>query len=144
MPSPKLAATLALCLGFLAAPLQADTDAYLLASADASKPDHDVTSHNTESQITNHNRAEEEGTPEYGTLFVARGVDTTFYTCSACHSEMIVAQQGLTRDGWEELLEWMVEEQGMSEIEEPDLSEILDYLAANYNVDRPNFPKPRN
>jgi cytochrome c len=34
-----------------------------------------------------------------------------------------------------------VEEQGMAEIEEPDLSIVLDYLAANYNEDRPNFPR---
>ena len=57
---------------------------------------------------------------------------------------MIVAQQGLTRDAWEELFEWMVDEQGMDEIEEPELTEILDYLAAHYNEDRPNFPRPLN
>jgi cytochrome c len=78
--------------------------------------------------------------PEFGLLLVAPGVENTYYTCAVCHSEMIVAQQGLTRPDWEEMLEWMVEEQGMSEIEEPDLSEILDYLAQNYNTDRPNFP----
>ncbi len=77
---------------------------------------------------------------EFGILKVAPGVEPTYYTCSACHSEMIVAQQGLTRDDWEEMLEWMVEEQGMSEIDEPDLSLILDYLSTHYNEDRPNFP----
>ena len=40
------------------------------------------------------------------------------------------------------LLEWMVEEQGMAEIDEPDLGVVLDYLTENYNTDRPNFPKP--
>jgi hypothetical protein len=136
MPLPRLAGTLIACFGLLTVPI--------LASTDASLPNHDVTSHNTEAAITNHNLAEEEERPEYGVLVVAKGVDTTFYTCAACHSERIVAQQGLTRDGWEELLVWMVDEQGMWEIEEPDLSEILDYLATNYNVDRPNFPKPGN
>lgn len=77
---------------------------------------------------------------EYGTLFDAPGVEETYYACSACHSEMIVAQQGLTRDGWIELFEWMVEDQGMSEIEEPDLTIILDYLSEHYGEDRPNFP----
>ena len=66
----------------------------------------------------------------------------TFYACTACHSEMIVAQQGKTRDGWKKLLVWMVEEQGMSELPEDELNVILDYLAANYGTDRPNFPKP--
>lgn len=77
---------------------------------------------------------------EYGILFDAPGVEETYYACSACHSEMIVAQQGLTRDGWIELFEWMVEDQGMSEIEEPDLTIILDYLSEHYGEDRPNFP----
>ncbi|KIC36664.1 cytochrome C [Ruegeria sp. ANG-R] len=81
---------------------------------------------------------------EFGVLFDAPGVETTFYACTACHSEMIVAQQGLNRDKWDEMLEWMVEEQGMSEIEEPYRTEILDYLAAHYNTDRPNFPQPLN
>jgi hypothetical protein len=29
----------------------------------------------------------------------------------------------------------------MTPIEEPDLSVVLDYLAANYGEDRPNFPQ---
>ena len=79
---------------------------------------------------------------EFGILFDAPGVEETFYTCTACHSERIVAQQGLTRGGWDEVLEWMADEHGMSEIDEPDRSAILDYLAAHYNEDRPNFPSP--
>ena len=85
-----------------------------------------------------------EESPEFGILKAADGVEATFYACTACHSEMIVAQQGLSRDHWDELLEWMVDEQGMSEIDEPDRTEILDYLAAHYNEDRPNFHLPRN
>ena len=81
---------------------------------------------------------------EFGILFDAPGVEATFYACTACHSEMIVAQQGLTRANWEGLFEWMVDEQGMPEIEEPDRTEILDYLATHYNEDRPNFPRPSN
>ena len=80
--------------------------------------------------------------PDFGVLFAAEGVEETFDNCTACHSERIIAQQGQTQDGWIELFEWMVEEQGMAEIEEPDLSKILDYLSANYGIDRPNFPKP--
>jgi len=83
--------------------------------------------------------AEEES--EYGVLVDEPGVDLTHAYCAACHSEMLVAQQGLTRAHWDELLEWMVEEQGMSEIEEPDRTIVLDYLEENYNTDRPNFPK---
>lgn len=79
---------------------------------------------------------------EFGLLLDAPGVEATYYNCIACHSEMIIAQQGLSRAHWDELLVWMVEEQGMMEIEEPERSEILDYLAAHYNEDRPNFPRP--
>jgi len=80
---------------------------------------------------------------EFGLLYVAPGVEATYYTCTACHSEMIVAQQGLTRAGWDELLDWMVEEQGMPELDDAERAAILDYLAAHYNVDRPNFPRPK-
>lgn len=82
--------------------------------------------------------AEEES--EFGVLVVADGVEETYYSCIACHSEMIVAQQGLTRHGWEELLVWMVDEQGMPELDPETQSIVLDYLAKHYNVDRPNFP----
>ncbi len=80
--------------------------------------------------------------PDFGVLFAAEGVEETFDYCTACHSERIIAQQGQTRVGWEELIEWMIDEQGLTPIEEPDLSKILDYLSANYGTDRPNFPKP--
>jgi cytochrome c len=80
--------------------------------------------------------------PDFGVLFAAEGVEETFDYCTACHSERIIAQQGQTRVGWEEIIEWMVDEQGLTPIEEPDLSKILDYLSANYGTDRPNFPKP--
>lgn len=103
----------------------------------------------SDSPISFTNGEEEEDTEEaeaaeedFGNLFVAEGVEETYYACTACHSEMIVAQQGKTRDGWKKLLVWMVEEQGMNELPEDELNVILDYLAAHYNTDRPNFPKP--
>lgn len=78
---------------------------------------------------------------EFGLLVDKPGAEETFIYCTACHSEKIVAQQGLTREGWEELLVWMVDEQEMDPIEEPDYSRIIDYLSKHYNTDRPNFPK---
>jgi len=78
---------------------------------------------------------------EFGVLHVAPGVEDTYYACTACHSEMIVAQQGLSRDGWDELLVWMVEEQGMPELDGEERMAILNYLATHYNEDRPHFPK---
>ena len=81
-------------------------------------------------------------TPNLGVLVAGEGAEETHAYCTACHSERIVAQQGLTRADWEELLEQMVEENGMTPIEEPDLGRVLSYLAAHYGPDRPNFPRP--
>ena len=80
--------------------------------------------------------------PELGILVDEEGAEETYAYCTACHSERIVAQQGLTRADWEELLEQMVEEHGMNPIEEPDLGRVLAYLATHYGPDRPNFPDP--
>ena len=78
--------------------------------------------------------------PDLGVLVAGEGAGETHAYCTVCHSERIVAQQGLTRADWEELLEQMVEENGMNPIEEPDLGRVLDYLTTNYGPDRPNFP----
>ena len=77
---------------------------------------------------------------DLGLLVAGEGAFETHAYCTACHSERIVAQQGLTRDGWAELFEQMVEEHEMTPIEEPDRARVLDYLAAHYGTDRPNFP----
>ena len=80
--------------------------------------------------------------PDLGVLVAGEGAEETHAYCTACHSERIVAQQGLTRADWEELLEQMVEEHGMNPIGEPDLGRIIAYLSAHYGPDRPNFPRP--
>ena len=77
---------------------------------------------------------------DLGLLVAGEGAVETHAYCTACHSERIVAQQGLTRDGWAELFEQMVEEHEMAPIEEPDRSRVLGYLATHYGIDRPNFP----
>ncbi len=77
---------------------------------------------------------------EFGDFVVAPGAEETYYACIACHSEKIVVQQGLTRKDWDELLDWMIEEQGMYEPEAEERRIILDYLATHYGTDRPNFP----
>ncbi|MEM6316700.1 MAG: hypothetical protein AAF960_03465 [Bacteroidota bacterium] len=51
--------------------------------------------------------------------------------CTACHSGKLVAQNRATREGWQQMIRWMQETQGLWELgaNEP---KILDYLAANY------------
>lgn len=78
---------------------------------------------------------------DYGAMVAAPGASETFDACTSCHSERIVAQQGLTREQWDELLDWMVEEQEMEPIEGDARTVILDYLGAHYGPDRPNFPR---
>lgn len=78
---------------------------------------------------------------EFGVLVLGKGAEETFNNCTACHSERIIAQQGLSRKGWIEMFEWMVDEQEMEKMEEPDYTLVLDYLSQNYGKDRPNFPK---
>ncbi|MEM8951009.1 MAG: aldehyde dehydrogenase [Pseudomonadota bacterium] len=64
------------------------------------------------------------------------GKEETFYACHGCHSFRLVAQQGLSRKHWDETLDWMVEEQGMPELDEEERALILDYLEAHYNETR--------
>lgn len=77
---------------------------------------------------------------EYDGLPPGPGREEVHAYCGACHSLRLVQQQGLSREHWAETLDWMIEEQGMPELEEGELKLILDYLATHYNEDRPNYP----
>lgn len=73
---------------------------------------------------------------DYEALPDGEGKDMVYGICSGCHSLKLVMQQGMTRKKWDETLEWMVEKQGMAELD-PETEEIvLDYLAQHYGVDR--------
>lgn len=52
--------------------------------------------------------------------------------CNSCHSLAIVKQQRLSRDSWDALLTWMVEEQGMAAQAPERRALILDYLVAHF------------
>ena len=79
---------------------------------------------------------------DFGLLVAAEGAAVTHAYCTVCHSERIVAQQGLTREDWVETLEYMVEEHGMAPIAAPDFDRVVEYLSTHYGPDRPNFPSP--
>ncbi|KXF82076.1 c-type cytochrome [Enterovibrio coralii] len=53
-------------------------------------------------------------------------------SCSSCHSLHLVVQQGLSKESWDETLEWMVDEQGMDPLEPEDHEKVLVYLATHY------------
>ena len=63
------------------------------------------------------------------------GRELTGAWCGGCHSLNLVRQQGLTHEGWDELLVWMSEKQNMPPLKGERRSTVLDYLATNFGVD---------
>jgi hypothetical protein len=70
------------------------------------------------------------------------GREETFYSCTPCHGFKIVAQQGMTRDQWDDSLNWMTARHGMNRIEGDDRKLILDYLAQHYPPTTRGSPNP--
>ncbi|MBO6506733.1 MAG: cytochrome c family protein [Kordiimonadaceae bacterium] len=77
--------------------------------------------------------------PDLALLPDGPGKQETFDGCASCHSIKLVVQQGLDEDGWAEVIEWMVDEQGMDPLDGDLAQTITDYLATHFGVDRPNF-----
>lgn len=69
---------------------------------------------------------------DYWGLPRSEGVETVSDYCAACHSLQIVMQQRQTREGWDYLLTWMVEKQGMAEPAPETREDILDYLTREF------------
>ena len=57
------------------------------------------------------------------------GRDETFGFCTGCHGFKLVAAQGMSRQAWDQTLDWMVERQGMAPIDGEPREIVLDYLA---------------
>lgn len=62
----------------------------------------------------------------------APGRDETFYACTACHNFKLVAQQGMNRRQWEDILVVMRDKHGMPELDAKDREVVLSYLEAAY------------
>lgn len=64
-------------------------------------------------------------------LVYADNFDVVRANCTACHSGKLVAQNRATREGWQQMIRWMQETQGLWDlgVNEP---KILDYLAKHY------------
>lgn len=60
------------------------------------------------------------------------GREDVFYTCQACHSLMLVKQQHLSRERWQEILAWMVKEKGMVEPDPKVRDSLLGYLSTHF------------
>jgi hypothetical protein len=71
---------------------------------------------------------------DFGGLPEGPGREEVFYNCNQCHSLRTVTAQKLQRWRWEQLMDWMVTEQGMVELEPETRVLIVDYLVEHYGV----------
>jgi hypothetical protein len=69
---------------------------------------------------------------EYWGLPRAPGYEDVYYTCSSCHSLRLVMQQSNSARNWSDLVDWMVEHQGMIEPAPDERDRIVDYLATHF------------
>jgi hypothetical protein len=74
---------------------------------------------------------------DLGGLPAGPGQEETYYACNACHSIRLVTQQRLSRDRWDEILDEMVEKQGMPPLPDGERAAVLGYLAEHLNPDVP-------
>ena len=85
-------------------------------------------------------RAEE--TPE--ALPEAPGREETFYACTACHGTAVIRRSRLSREGWDGLMDWMTEKQGMAPLEGEKRRVIVDYLARAFPPGTQRQPRGGN
>lgn len=64
--------------------------------------------------------------------------EETFYFCSACHGFKLIAQQGMSREKWDETLAWMTVKHNMPKADGKDLQQMLDYLATAFPARAPS------
>lgn len=71
-----------------------------------------------------------------------QGREETFYGCTACHGFALVRQQGMTRERWDDTIDYMTSRHNMPEFDAADRALILDYLAANFPPRQRGRPNP--
>jgi hypothetical protein len=59
----------------------------------------------------------------------APGREDAFYGCTACHGFKIVAQQGMSRQRWDDTVDFMIRQHKMPAPGAQEREKILDYLA---------------
>ena len=64
-------------------------------------------------------------------LKIAPGFDLVKANCTVCHSAKLITQNKASREGWEQMIDWMQKTQGLWELGENE-ARILDYLAEHY------------
>lgn len=74
---------------------------------------------------------------EYWGLPRDEGVDYVAGYCAACHSLQIVMQQRRSEKRWHELIDWMINTQGMPPPDDETRKEIEGYLGRNFGENSP-------
>jgi hypothetical protein len=82
-------------------------------------------------------RAVAQAAPDINELPPGPGREEVFYACYACHSFRIITQQRLPESTWDELMDWMVEKQGMPPLSPQDRKLIVSYLAKHFSPTTP-------
>lgn len=72
---------------------------------------------------------------EFHPLPPGEGAEEVYYACIACHSLRTVTNGGYSHRVWDELLDWMVEDQGMLEPLPEEREVLLNYLATYIGED---------
>lgn len=71
-----------------------------------------------------------------------KGREEAFYGCTACHGFALVRQQGMSRERWDETIDYMSTRHNMPELDAADRALILDYLAASFPPRQRGRPNP--
>ena len=58
--------------------------------------------------------------------------DDTFYFCTACHGFKIIAQQGMSRERWNDTIDFMVNRHNMVDVQGEQREQMLDYLSTAF------------
>ena len=81
-----------------------------------------------------HQGTEEDHDPSlYPELPQGKGRDLVINACIPCHSLKMVIQNKLTRENWDETIDWMQDEQGLRVLDSAERKAILDYLGKHFS-----------
>jgi hypothetical protein len=64
-------------------------------------------------------------------LAIAPGFEVVSVQCTVCHSGRLISQNRADREGWQAMIRWMQDTQGLWPLGDQE-SAILDYLSTNY------------
>lgn len=64
-------------------------------------------------------------------LVIAPGFEVVSVQCTVCHSARLITQNRADREGWQDMIRWMQDTQGLWPLGDNEPL-VLDYLASNY------------